>query len=85
MSIGTDPTYGVIVQYKNGDRELHKVGEMATNAKQVASGILDGFTADILANRPPKIDGREGYQCLDTILTSMDAAKSGKVTKLNSL
>jgi UDP-N-acetylglucosamine 3-dehydrogenase len=84
MSLGTDPVYGVVVAYKNGDKELHKVGEMATNVKQVASGIIDSFTAAILAKRPPEIDGREGYQCLDVILTAMDAAKAGKAVRIGA-
>jgi len=84
MSLGTDPVYGVVVAYKNGDKELHKVGEMATNVKQVASGIIDSFTAAILAKKQPEIDGREGYQCLDVILTAMDAAKAGKAVRIGA-
>jgi predicted dehydrogenase len=82
MSLGSDPIYGVVVTYKNGDKELHKVGEMATNIKQVPSGIIDSFTAAILAKKPPEIDGREGYQCLDVILTALDAAKAGKTVRI---
>ena len=82
LSLGTDPVYGVIVNYRNGDRELHKVGEMSTNVKQVASGIIDAFTASILSGKAPKIDGREGYQSLDVILTAIDAAKQGKILKI---
>jgi predicted dehydrogenase len=77
MSIGTDPDYGVIVDYRDGGQEKHKVGEMSTNEKQVASGIIDSFTDDILKKRKPKIDGVEGFRSLDVILTAMDAAKAG--------
>jgi predicted dehydrogenase len=82
LSIGTDPVFGVQVNYKNGDKELHKVGEMATNVKQVASGIIDSFTKAILEKKKPAIDGNEGYQSLDVILTAMDAAKAGKTLKI---
>src|SRR4029077_19384312 len=44
LGLGVDPEYGVVVNYANGDKELHKVGEIATNLKQVASGIIDSFT-----------------------------------------
>jgi UDP-N-acetylglucosamine 3-dehydrogenase len=84
LSIGIDPVYGVQVEYRNGDRELHKVGEMATNVKQVASGIIDSFTKNILANKPPEINGEEGYKSLDVILTAMDAAKQGKTLKIGA-
>jgi predicted dehydrogenase len=78
MSLGTDPIYGVVVDYKNGERELHKVGEMSTNTKQVPSGIIYSFTKAILENKPPAIDGMEGYKSLDVILAAQEAAKSGK-------
>jgi predicted dehydrogenase len=82
LRIGTDPTWGVIVECRNGDREQHKVGEMSTNLKQVASGIIDSFTANILAGKKPEIDGFEGYQSLNVILTAMDAARAGKSLKI---
>jgi predicted dehydrogenase len=82
LSLGTDPNYGVIVDYRNGERELHKVGEMATNTKQVASGIIDMFTTSILTKTPPEIDGMEGYRSLDVILTAMEAAKTGTTKKI---
>jgi predicted dehydrogenase len=82
LSLGTDPNWGVIVDFRNGERELHKVGEMATNVKQVASGIIDSFTKSIASNTPPEIDGMEGYKSLDVILTSMEAAKEGKTLKI---
>ncbi len=84
LSIGKDPTYGVIVDYRNGERDLHKVGEMATNLKQVASGVIDSFTEAILKKKAPAIDGEEGYKCLNVILTAMEAAKAGKVMKVRN-
>ncbi|HSZ55357.1 MAG TPA: hypothetical protein VK797_06840, partial [Tepidisphaeraceae bacterium] len=68
----------------NGDRELHKVGEMSTNIKQVPSGIIDSFTKAIETNTPPEIDGNEGYRALDVILTAMDAGKQGKTLKIGA-
>jgi len=82
MALGTDPTYGVIVNYRNGDKELHKVGAESTNTKQVASGVIDALTASIKSKTPPTIDGEEGYRSLDVILTAMEAAKEGCTKKI---
>jgi len=82
MYLGIDRDYGVIVQYQNGNKELHKVGEMATNLKQVGSGVADAFTRAILAGKKPEIDGWEGYRSLDVILSAMESAKSGKIVKI---
>ena len=82
MYLGTDREYGVIVQYRNGNKELHKVGEMSTNTKQVGSGVSTAFTRSILAGKKPEIDGMEGYRSLDIILTAMESAKAGKTLKI---
>ena len=84
MSLGTDPVYGVVVDYRNGERELHKVGEMSTNAKQVPSGIIDSFTKSIMENKAPEIDGMEGYKSLDVILMVQEAAKAGKTLRVGA-
>jgi predicted dehydrogenase len=84
LSLGIDPTYGVTVDYRDGERELHKVGAMSTNEKQVASGIIDAFTESIRTGKKPEIDGMEGYRSLDVILTAMDAAKAGKTMKIGA-
>ena len=84
LSLGANPEYGVVVQYRNGDRELHKVGEMSTNIKQVASGIMDLFVKAITNNTPPEIDGEEGYRSLDVILTAMEAGKEGRIVPVPS-
>jgi len=82
LSLGTDPLYGVIVNYRNGDKEMHKVGEMSTNLKQVASGVIDLFTKCITEKKAPEINGVEGYRSMDAILTGMEAAKQGKTLKI---
>jgi predicted dehydrogenase len=57
---------------------------MSTNIKQVASGIIDAFTRSIKENKPPEIDGNEGYKSLDVILTAMEAGKAGKTMQLGT-
>jgi predicted dehydrogenase len=84
LTLGADPTYGVIVDYSNGEREMHKVGEMSTNVKQVPSGVIDLFTKAIVEKKPPEIDGVEGYQSLNVILTAIDAAKAEKTMKIGA-
>jgi predicted dehydrogenase len=82
LTIDGAEEYGVQVHYKDGSVEKHMVGEVATNTKQVASGIIDSFTECIQKNKKPSIDGYEGYQCLNIILTAMEAAKAGAFKKI---
>lgn len=82
IKVGKHPDYGVIVEYRNGEREFHKVGTVSTNTRQVSSGVIDSFTDSILNRKKPLIDGMEGYRALDVILTAMEAAKAGRFKKI---
>jgi predicted dehydrogenase len=82
MRIGMNPNYGVMVDFKDGTKERYAVGAMATNEKQVASGVIDSFTDCILNRRKPTIDGDEGLKALTVILTAIDAAKEGTTKKI---
>jgi len=81
LSLGLDPSANVIVDCE-GKKEGFNAGEMATNLKQTNSGIIDLFTKSILENKPPEINGYEGYQSLDVILTAMEASQEGKTLKV---
>ena len=60
-----------------------KVGAMATNTKQVGSGMTDAFTQSIQTDQPPEIDGMEGYRSLAVILTAMESAAAGKALPIS--
>ena len=82
LQIGTDPNYGVVVNYRDGGKEFYKLGAIATNTRQVASGIMDMFVSSILKGKNPPIDGEEGYKSLDVIITSIEAAQQGKTLRV---
>ncbi|MBB6428425.1 Gfo/Idh/MocA family protein [Algisphaera agarilytica] len=82
MRIGMDPEYGVMVDYADGSKDRYAVGEVATNDKQVSSGVSDAFTECIINRRKPAIDGDEGYRALQVILTAVEAAKEGATKKI---
>ena len=82
MRIGEDPKFGVVVQLKDGQQECYATGAMASNNAQVASGVIDTFTQCIRERRKPTIDGQEGYQALNVILTAVEASKEGKTKRI---
>ena len=75
MRVGMDPKYGVMVDYADGEKERITTGEMATNEKQIASGIVNQMTDSILAGKPPAISGEEGYAALNVVLAGIEAAR----------
>jgi predicted dehydrogenase len=82
MQLATDPQFGVIVRYANGDEERHKLGAMSTNERQVSSGVSAMFVDSILANTPPPIDGVEGYKSLDVILAAFESNAGGRAVRV---
>ncbi|OGX68660.1 MAG: dehydrogenase [Paenibacillus sp. RIFOXYA1_FULL_44_5] len=82
MKIGTHPEDQVIVEYRNGSVERHKVGAIATNAKQTTSGVIDEFIDSIVANHPPRISGEEGMRSLNVILAALESQKNGKTVQI---
>jgi len=73
MKIGTDPDDQVIVELRNGTVERYKVGAIATNEKQVGSGVVDAFVDSILTGTKPSISGEEGAKSLAVILAAMES------------
>ncbi|WP_256762405.1 Gfo/Idh/MocA family protein [Cohnella sp. WQ 127256] len=82
MKIGTVEGDEVIVELTNGNVETHKVGVMATNEKQVPSGVIDSFVESILTSTPPSISGEEGLRSLKVILAAFESQATGKIVKL---
>ncbi|MEM6552121.1 MAG: Gfo/Idh/MocA family oxidoreductase [Planctomycetota bacterium] len=84
MRIARDDTYGVMVDYANGQKERHITGAVATNEAQVGSGIPAMMTDSIINRRKPEIDGDEGYKALNVILTAIEASKEGKAKTVSA-
>ncbi|QJD82019.1 Gfo/Idh/MocA family protein [Cohnella herbarum] len=82
MKIGTESGEEVIVELTNGTVEHYKVGAMATNEKQVPSGVIDAFVESILTNTPPSISGEEGLRSLQVILAAFESQATGKIVSL---
>ncbi|MHA7582641.1 Gfo/Idh/MocA family protein [Paenibacillus vandeheii] len=82
MKIGTVEGDEVIVELTNGTVETYKVGAMATNEKQVPSGVIDAFVDSIVTQTPPSISGEEGLRSLQVILAAFESEKTGQIVKL---
>ncbi|MFE6078674.1 Gfo/Idh/MocA family protein [Paenibacillus sp. NPDC057886] len=82
MKIGTVEGDEVIVELTNGTVETYKVGAMATNEKQVPSGVIDAFVESIVTKTPPSISGEEGLRSLQVILAAFESEKTGQIVKL---
>ncbi|MBP2000282.1 putative dehydrogenase [Paenibacillus shirakamiensis] len=82
MKIGTIEGNEVIVELNNETVETYKVGAMATNEKQVPSGVIDEFITSIISKTPPTISGEEGLKSLKVILAAFESQETGRIIKL---
>lgn len=76
IKIGTDADAQVIVERRGQETERIKAGEIATNEKQVGSGIIDAFVDAIVGGKPSPVSGEEGLKSLNVIIACLEAAAS---------
>ncbi|QGG57183.1 Gfo/Idh/MocA family protein [Paenibacillus sp. B01] len=82
MKIGTVDGDEVIVEPTEGLTQTYKVGAMATNEKQVPSGVIDAFLESVSTGTPPAISGEEGLKSLKVILAAFESQRTGQFVKL---
>ncbi|WJH32913.1 Gfo/Idh/MocA family oxidoreductase [Paenibacillus aurantius] len=83
VKIGTESGDEVTVELTDGSKEIYKVGAMATNEKQVPSGVIDSFVECIRTNTAPSISGEEGLRSLKVILAAFESEATGRMISLD--
>ncbi|GAB7055411.1 MULTISPECIES: Gfo/Idh/MocA family protein [unclassified Paenibacillus] len=83
MKVGTHPEDQVIVELRDGTVERYKVGAIATNEKQTASGVIDAFVDCLVTGKAPDISGEEGLKSLKVILGAFQSYATGQIVKLS--
>ncbi len=82
MKIGSDPNFQVTVTYRDGSQEFYNVGAIATNEKQVSSGVSELFVDCLVNNRAPEISGEEGYAALKIVLACLKSSETKQIVKV---
>ena len=83
MKIGTHPDDQVIVELRDGTVERHKAGEISTNEKQLASGVIDAFVDSIATNTTPAVTGEDGRASLKVILCAFESQATGRFVSVS--
>ena len=83
LEIYVDPVFPLAVHYDHQHAEYHELGKKSTNVEQVKSGIIDAFIGAIVENRPVPIPGIEGYKALAAVIACQEAARTGRVVKVD--
>lgn len=79
-----DPTYGMIVNYANGETVNYELGKIQSNEDggQTNTHVIDHFVESILENKQPLIDGLEGKRSLEIILAAMQSNETKQITSI---
>ncbi len=86
IEIFVDPAYDLTVTYKNGFKERYNFEGIATNEKQIPSGIPDEFINTLLEGKDKAaISGEEGAKSLQVMLACVESSETGKFVKVDSL
>ena len=67
---------------KTGKPRCSIRGAIATNEKQVTSGVIDAFIDAIAEGKPSPISGEEGMKSLNVIVACLAAARDKKTVSL---
>jgi predicted dehydrogenase len=81
-----DPTYGMIVDYTNGETVNYELGKIQSNEDggQTNTHVIDHFVESILENKQPPIDGKEGKKSLEIILAAIESNQTKQITSIES-
>jgi predicted dehydrogenase len=83
MKIYGDFPEDMVLEMKDGSKIRYEVGGIATNSKQLRSGIIDEFVSSILEDREPLITGRDGHNTLASIVAGLKSASSRQWEKVD--
>jgi len=81
-----DPTYGMIINYANGETVNYELGKIQSNEDggQTNTHVIDHFVESILENKKPLIDGEEGKKSLEIILAAIQSNETKQITSIES-
>ncbi|AIF44428.1 Gfo/Idh/MocA family protein [Virgibacillus sp. SK37] len=84
LRLEDDPTYSLVMQYKNGDAVNYKLGEIQTNESggQTTTHVIDHFVQSILEDKEPLVTGEEGKKSLEIILSAIESSELNKISNV---
>lgn len=67
IKIYQDPDAQLIVEHKDGTRELHELEQIQTNDHQQSTGVIDAFLDCIIHDKNPPVTSREAISALKVV------------------
>lgn len=78
MRLYDDPSYSIVIDYKNSSQEHYQLDQIQTNQHQTSSGIIDAFMDSINTNNSPLTSGKNVLSSMKAVFACMDSARTKK-------
>lgn len=78
LHIYENPDYSVVLERKNGTRELYAVDQIQTNDCQTKSGVIDLWVDCLTRAQAPEISGEEALFAMRAVFAAVESAETGK-------
>ncbi|SCN41946.1 Gfo/Idh/MocA family protein [Bacillus wiedmannii] len=84
LRLEDDPTYSLILQYKNGEVIKYELDKIQSNAAvgQSNSHVIEQFVESILSDKEPLINGVEGMKSLEVILAAIQSSETKQIVTI---
>ncbi|MGW5955917.1 Gfo/Idh/MocA family protein [Bacillus mycoides] len=84
LRLEDDPTYSLILQYKNGEVVKYELDKIQSNAAvgQSNSHVIEQFVESILSDKEPLINGVEGMKSLEVILAAIQSSEAKQIVTI---
>ncbi|EJQ15848.1 Gfo/Idh/MocA family protein [Bacillus cereus] len=84
LRLEDDPTYSLILQYKNGEVVKYELDKIQSNAvvSQSNSHVIERFVESILSDKEPLINGVEGMKSLEVILAAIQSSETKQIVTI---
>ncbi len=82
MRIYDDPAHSIVIDRRDGERELYDEEAIQTNDNQTASGIIDAFVACLEDGTEPAIPASSVLPAMRAVFASIESSKTGKTIEI---
>jgi UDP-N-acetylglucosamine 3-dehydrogenase len=86
LRLEADPTYSLIVEYKNGEIVKYELDKIQTNEAggQSNTYVIENFVDCIVNDTVPAINGEEGMKSLQVILAALESNETKQIVRVNT-
>ncbi|WP_455136828.1 Gfo/Idh/MocA family protein [Thermophilibacter sp.] len=84
MRVYDDPAHSIVIDRRDGERELYDVEAIQTNDNQTASGVIDAFVGGLVRGEGPLISGESVLPAMRAVFASIESSRTGRTVPVKT-